>query len=274
MDVFNYTDYRQFLADAYAERHSRDRRFSYRFIAQKAGFASAGFFTNVLKGKKDISLHLAIRLCGVFGLSPRQRQYFEQLVLFNKAHSEAERQDHLKRLRTLRGRAAKSLEGHQGEFYAKWQYTAIREALALKPFKGDYQALGAMLNPPLTAIEARKAVDLLIELGLLRKITGGSLERTDPNLTTGEAISPELIMGFQVQVMELAKKALEELPTEQRNFSTLTLSISQPTYLAMLEELRSFRKRLLTMAAESDDPDRVIQMNFQIFPLTQIEEKA
>lgn len=272
VDVFAYSDYRQFLADAYAERHNRDRRFSYRFIAQKAGFASAGFFTNVLKGKKDVSMPLAIRLCDVFGLSPRQRQYFEQLVMFNKSQTESEKQEHLKRLRTLRGRAAKSLDGSQGEFYAQWQYTALREALALKPFNGDYKALGAMLNPPLSAAETRKAIDLLLQLGLVRKISGGSLERTDPNLTSGDAVSQALIVSYQLQTMDLARRALEELPKSQRNFSTLTLSISQTTYTAILEELRVFRKRVLTMAAESNDPDRVIQMNFHVFPLTHLSE--
>ncbi len=272
VDVFVYSDYRQFLADAYAERHNRDRRFSYRFIAQKAGFASAGFFTNVLKGKKDVSMPLAIRLADVFGLSPRQRQYFEQLVMFNKSQTESEKQEHLKRLRNLRGRAAKNVDGSQGEFYAQWQNTALREVLALKPFNGDYKALGAMLNPPLSAAEARKAVDLLLQLGLVRKISGGSLERTDPNLTAGDAVSQALIVGYQLQTIELARRALEELPKNQRNFSTLTLSISAATYTDILEELRVFRKRVLTMAAESQDPDRVIQMNFHVFPLTHLSE--
>jgi len=272
LDVFGYSDYRRFLADAYAERHEKDRRFSYRYIAQKAGFASAGFFTNVLKGKKDISLALAIRLADVFGLSPRQKQYFEHLVLFNKSRTEAERQEHIRRLKTLRGRAARSTVGSQGEFYQHWQYAAIREALALKPFKGDYKALGAMLNPPLSAADARKAVDLLLALDLLRKGPSGTLERTDPNLTTGEGISPDILSGYQIQTMELARNALEALPSNQRNFSTLTLSISASTYQAVLEELRAFRRRVLTMAAETEEPDRVIQMNFQVFPLTSIEE--
>jgi uncharacterized protein (TIGR02147 family) len=273
LDVFKYTDYRQYLADAYAERHAVDRRFSYRFIAQKAGFASAGFFTNVLKGKKDVSMTLAIRLCDVFGLSPRQKQYFEGLVLFNKSQTEAEKQEHLKRLRTLRGRAARNLDTDQSEFYAKWQYTAVREALALKPFKGDYKALGETLNPPISAAETRQAIDLLLQLGLLRKISGGGLERVEPNLSSGDAISKSMLAGFQLQTMDLARQALAELPPTQRNFSTLTLSISKPTYEAILEELRSFRRRVLTMAAECENPDRVVQMNFHAFPLTRIEEK-
>jgi uncharacterized protein (TIGR02147 family) len=273
LDVFTYSDYRRFLADAYAERHARDRRFSYRFIAQKAGFASAGFFTNVLKGKKDISLTLAMRLCDVFGLSPRQSQYFEQLVLFNKAQSETERQEHLKRLRAIRGRASKSTEAFQGEFYTRWQYPALREALALKPFRGDYRALGALLNPPMTAVDTRKAVDLLVQLGFLRKLPSGSLERVDPNVTAGETVSQALIAEFQFQTRELARRALEEFPPSQRNFSTLTLSISSTTYAAILEELRAFRRRVLTMAAESEGPDRVVQMNFQVFPMTSIEER-
>ena len=72
--------------------------------------------------------------------------------------------------------------------------------------------------------------------------------------------------------MDLAKYAMDHLPSGTRNFSTLTMSVSGPTYEAMLEELRAFRRRLLEMAQESDNVDRVYQMNFHVFPLTALPQ--
>jgi uncharacterized protein (TIGR02147 family) len=74
--------------------------------------------------------------------------------------------------------------------------------------------------------------------------------------------------------MDLAKYAMDNLPSGTRNFSTLTMSVSGSTYEAMLEELRGFRRRLLEMAQNSDDVDRVYQMNFHVFPITALPPPA
>ncbi len=270
VNVFDYTDYRAYLKDAYEARRKLNRNFSYRFIASKVGFASPGFFTNVLKGKKDISLKLAHKFAELFKLGRKEKEYFEILVLFNKASGTGEKKEYLDRLLALRGSKVKSVEAHQYEYFEKWHYMAVREALALRPFRGDFRALGALLKPPLTPQEAKKAVDLLLRLDLVRQGPDGVYERTDATLSAGDEISRVLLNAYQVQAMELAKHALDSLPPGTRNFSTLTMSVSGETYQAMVEELRAFRRRLLEMAAGSQDPDRIYQMNFHVFPLTSL----
>lgn len=268
VNVFEYTDYRIFLKDAYDERRKASSNFSYRFIASKVGFASPGFFTNVLKGKKDISLKLAHKFADLFKLGRKEKEYFEVLVLFNKATGNGEKKEYLDRLLALRGTHVKKLEAFQYEYFEKWHYMAVREALALIPFKGDFRALAGLIQPPISVPEARKAVELLERLGLVRPGPDGVYERTDAVISAGDEISRVLLNAYQVQAMELAKLALDHLPSGTRNFSTLTLSVSGSTYAAMVEELRSFRRRLLEMAGRSQDPDRIYQMNFHVFPLT------
>lgn len=268
VNVFDYTDYRLFLKDAYEARRAANANFSYRFIAAKVGFASPGFFTNVLKGKKDISLKLAHKFAELFKLGRKEKEYFELLVLFNKATGNGEKKEYLDRLLALRGSHVKKVEAHQYEYFEKWHYSAVREALALHPFRGDYRALAALINPPISVADAKKAVELLERLGLVKPGPDGVYERTDAVISAGDEISKVLLNAYQVQAMDLAKHALDHLPSGTRNFSTLTLSVSGPTYSAMVEELRSFRRKLLEMANTSQDPDRIYQMNFHVFPLT------
>ena len=271
-NIFDYIDYRRFLRDAYEERRKENAKFSYRFIAGKVGFSSPGFFANVLSGKKDISLKLALKFAELFRLNRKEKEYFEALVLFNKSADPAEKKVYLDRLQALRGSNVKKVEAHQWEYFEKWHHAVVRELIALKPFRGDFRALAAMVNPPISIQDARKSVELLERLGLIRKESDGVYERTDAAISAGDAVSQALITGFQVQAMDLAKHALENMPKSARSFSTLTMSISEPTYLAMLEELRAFRRRLLDMAQASDDVDRVYQMNFHVFPLTRLPE--
>lgn len=268
VNIYDYTDYRLFLKAAYDERRKANPAFSYRFIASKTGFSSPGFFTNVLKGKKDISLKLANKLADLFRLGRKEKEYFELLVLFAKADGVGDKKEYLDRLLVLRGSQAKPVEAHQWEYFEKWYYMAVREALALKPFRGDYKALAGLIHPPITFGEARKAVEVLARLGLIQAGPDGTYERTDAVISSSDEISKVLINAYQVQAMDLAKNALETLPSGTRNFSTLSLSVNGKTYAAMIEELRAFRRKLLDMAKSSEDPDRVYQMNFQVFPLT------
>lgn len=274
VNIFEYTDYRLYLKDAYTERRRESSKFSYRFIASKVGFTSPGFFTNVLAGKKDISLKLVLKFAELFKLNRKEKEYFEVLVLFNKSTSGGEKKEYLDRLMALRGSHIKKVEAHQWEYFEKWYYTAVRELIALRPFRGDYRALASMVNPPISVPEARKSIELLMNLGLIRKGMDGIYERTDAVISAGDEISKALIDGFQVQAMDLAKHAMDKLPSGMRNFSTLTLSVSGSTYDAMIEELRGFRRRLLEMAENSEDVDRVYQMNFHVFPLTTLPSRT
>src|SRR4051812_25863812 len=169
VNVFDYIDYRKYLRDAYAERRAESSKFSYRFIAGKVGFASPGFFANVLSGKKDISLKLVLKFAELFRLGRKEREYFETLVLFNKATGASEKKEYLDRLLALRGSRVKKVEAHQWEYFEKWHHTAVRELIALRPFRGDFRALAGMVNPPITVQEARKSIELLERLGLIRK---------------------------------------------------------------------------------------------------------
>ncbi|MEO7426201.1 MAG: TIGR02147 family protein [Fibrobacteria bacterium] len=268
VNIFEYIDYRKFLLDAYKERRAESPKFSYRFIAGKVGFASPGFFANVLSGKKGISLKLVLKFAELFHLNRKEKGYFEALVLFAKATGASEKKEYLDRLLAMRGSRVKKVEAHQWEYFEKWHNIVVRELIALRPFHGDFRALAAMVSPPITPQEARKSIELLERLGLIRKGPDGAYERTDAAISAGDDISRALIGAYQVQAMELAKHAIEHLPAGTRNFSTLTLSVSGPTYEAMLEELRGFRRRMLEMAENSENVDRVYQMNFHVFPVT------
>ena len=62
MNLFAYSDYRLLLKDMYQERKRREPKFSYRYIALHAGFKSAGFFSQIIQGKSNISMRTALSL--------------------------------------------------------------------------------------------------------------------------------------------------------------------------------------------------------------------
>ena len=63
-------------------------------------------------------------------------------------------------------------------------------------------------------------------------------------------------------------RALDELPREERDISTLTLCVAESAVEDLKERVRAFRRELLAFAELDPNPERVVQVNFQIFPLT------
>ena len=72
--------------------------------------------------------------------------------------------------------------------------------------------------------------------------------------------------------MEIARKALGELPREQRNFTGVTLGISASAYKDVCREIEGFRTRLLDLArndAHADEEQGVYHLNLQLFSVSQ-----
>ena len=83
--IFDYTDYRQYLADYYDHRKTESPGFSYTVLARKAGFKNKGFLHNVIHGHKNLSKTSVVKLSQALEHTRTQAEYFENLVFFNQA---------------------------------------------------------------------------------------------------------------------------------------------------------------------------------------------
>jgi uncharacterized protein (TIGR02147 family) len=73
--------------------------------------------------------------------------------------------------------------------------------------------------------------------------------------------------------MELAKRALDRVPRQERELSTLTMGISEETYAKVKDEIRKCRGRVQELARRQQKAERVYQANFQVFPLSRAKPK-
>jgi uncharacterized protein (TIGR02147 family) len=263
-----YTNYREYLRDAYQELKSRDPGFSYRRLAEAVGFKTAGFFTRILKGEKNISEDMAARFARFLKLGPKDADFFRKLVRFNQARTHEEKKDSLNRLLNGKYPWLKETGAHQYRFYEKWYYPLIREILNTFPFRGDYRKLARTVVPAISPAEAQEAVRFLEENGFIRRNADGGYYLVDRFLNAGTDIAALSIHTFQMATMDLAKKALERFPPAERDISTLTLSLSRQGASRMKARLAEFRSDLLEIAKSDGKVDQVYQLNFQIFPVS------
>ena len=51
INLYDYFNYRDFLADYYVAAKDRDKNFSYRYFAMKAGYNSSGLYSSIVQSK-------------------------------------------------------------------------------------------------------------------------------------------------------------------------------------------------------------------------------
>jgi uncharacterized protein (TIGR02147 family) len=217
-------------------------------------------------------MHLSLKslpgLIKFLNLNKKESEYFTLLVQFNRADKKEEMKRCFENIIEFRELRTNALDAKKYEYFSKWYYVAIRELLNFTKFDGNYKALAAKLNPPISESEAKKAIDLLVKLGLVKKYNDGFYELTEQFVTTGESWNSIAVENFQREMLHLAEDSINNIPKINRETSTITVSISWQCFNAMKERLREVRKELLEMAKAEHDPEGVFQVNFQIFPLT------
>lgn len=268
-NIFVYTDFRLFLQDYYKTRKAKDRKFSHRYIIEKVGATSAGWFSDVVNGRIALTSSHLIRLAKLLRLKPNEDAYFEALVHYGQAGSMDEKNRYLRKALAFKEVKADLVGKDRFEFYSKWYYTAIRELLFFHDFRGDYTALGKKVNPPIRAEQAKQAVRLLEKMEFIAKAPGGGYQPRVNVLRKDPSDKSLHLANFLKTTMELGIEALERYDKEHRDVSALTLSLSEPAFQQAREEIKALRKRLLALMGEDSDPAKVYQCNIQFFPLTQ-----
>jgi len=225
-----------------------------------------GFDTVVISGTTH-------SLTEVFRLSRPESDYFECMVNFAQARTGSEKNLHFVRLMTARKDAkVNKIEECQYEYYTNWYNPVIRELVTSPEFDGDPRNLARMLVPPITAAQAKRSLELLLKLGMIKK-EGKIYIQTSPLIATDREVSSLAVLNFHRTMGTLALESLDRIAKAERNITASTLYISEETYSTIKTKIEELRKELLALA-DNDRGDRVYQINFQLFPLSKDRKSA
>jgi len=267
--VFDYSDFREFLRDSYAEKRLQNSKFSHRYITRKSGATSSGWFSDILKGRINLSDAHLFRLMAVFGLANQDAAFFETLVRYNQASSIEERNHHFRKLLSCRAWGGDMVGEERFEYYRKWYYSAIRELLFFYEFKGNYASLARKMRPPISPKQAKEAIALLIRLGFLKKQPGGVYRPEETTLRKNPAFKSLHTANYLKAYAELGMHALDQVEKSSRHISAMTIPLSPGSFAKALGELETLRNRLLMLTEEEETPQTVYQLNLQFFPITE-----
>lgn len=264
-NLYSSLDYRSFLRQCFEERKAQNTYYSYRLLGSKTGL-DASYLVKLFQEKVHLSEKKVGAICDAFEIAGRAREYFEILVAFNKAKSQKQSQALFEKLNQFHDIQSVKLRTNQYEYYQKWYHSAVRATIGMGGFTGDFEALAKSLQPPISKTQAKHSVTLLLKLGLIQKLENGYTV-TNQFLTADSKWRSMAVRGYQKDLCDLAKTALDNCPKELRDFSTLTLSLSEGDLEELAVRMADFRQSVLRMVESSKKADRVYQLNLQMFPL-------
>ena len=269
ISIFEYVDYRFFLTDYFNHQKKLARGFTFRSFAQKAGL-SASLLKDILSRRQNLTVQTMRKYAGAMGLSAKETAYFEALVGFNNAATNSEKNRFFGDMVRMRGRSPVAfLDVRKYAYFSEWYHAVVRELVTHVGMGCDPEAISRCIVPGVSPAKIRKSIALLNELGLIYQSADGAWHATDKVISSEYEIQSVALKNYHTGMLERAAEALENRPSDEREFQGLTISASGTTFLRMKERIRALTDELLAMAAtEKEKADEVYQINIQMFPCT------
>ena len=269
--LHSYLDFREYLREWVAYHKAHERGFSQRTFLQRAGITSPSFLGEIIAGRRNLTPSTTAKFIEALRLPVEEAEFFRHLVGFCQSETAEEKQEHYRHLLEGATQADVPLVGaDQFQYYENWYLSALRELACLNDWGQQWRELGAALEPPISANEARLGIQTLEQLGLLRR-TATRWEQTDRVIATGHEVTSLAVRRFHQQMLDLARRSLDAFPREQRHVTGVTMSVSAEAYGLIAREIEASQGRILEIIGrDQQPPNQVCQLLSALFPVARI----
>lgn len=266
-NIYNFSDYRDFLKDRYRQLKEADPMFSFRFFSKQAGFGSPNYLKLVMDGKRNLSFDAIAKFAKGLRLDNHESEYFRYMVEYNQCDQEPKKKVYEAKLLYLRELfKVKTLIPELYDYYHEWYHAAIREIIHKGAVKNDPATIGASLVPQLSETETAGSIALLKKLNFVVESNDGMLTATE----TKEPDSTSAAMAQKIyyeQMAELAAQSLYTQGPDTQDFESITISLPQDKVGELRAKIQQLVKELGTVHS-GNTGDAVYQLNVQLFALT------
>jgi uncharacterized protein (TIGR02147 family) len=254
--------YRKIIQDELVEKATKNPLFSQRAFA-KALSIDPGTLSRILQGKRMPGKKLIAKLLENLSLSPDDQRKF----LFSVQQTFSGQQ-------SMEDNSHHDRQGISEELFrviSDWYFFAILELTYVAGF--ECKAKWIAKNLQISEVLAQSAIDKLLDLGFLERI-GGRVVKSKKNLTTeNKALSSSAHRKRQVQVLEKAKQAIDEVPLEKRSQTGMTMAVNSKKIPAAKQMILDFNRNL-SVFLEDGTADTVYELSISLFPLQQPKQRT
>lgn len=269
ISVFAYLEYRSFLRDFYLYHKNSRAGFSFRTFSKRAGFCSSNIFKLVMDGHRNLSEDSIDKFSQGLGLNKQESEFFKNLVYFNQASNQQQRERFYNRLlKSKKFLFLKPLEKKQYDFFSSWHHAVIREMITSPNFDGTPEWLAERIFPKLSLKVIQDSLSLLLKLGLIQVTSTGKYTQTQSIVTTGVETTEFIMLGYHQSMLRFTCDRLTEIPSEKRDISSLTLGVAKGRLEEIKKKVQEFRREILELVSQDVAEDDVLLLNIQLFPVS------
>jgi len=274
-DPYSYLSYRDYLRDWFRAQKAADARFSHRNFARRAGVKSPSLLNEVIGGKRNLTPRTLEGFVRALGLTAEGAAFFAALVQLDQADTDEERNEAWERVAASRRfRSARPIVGPAMSYLSTWYLPAIRELALCRGFRADPAWVAARLLPRITVAQAREALRILFELGLLVD-EDGAVSAPEVSVATPHEVIGLAVHNYHHQMLERARDAIEGVDPEERHLGGVTVAIPGSLVPTLKAEVERFQERVLHLCDErAHEAERVYQINLQLLPLSRAPEDS
>lgn len=276
-------DYRLYLADFYLAKKNLTRNsirpYSYAIFSAAADIKSPNYLKMIIEGKRNLSLDMVAKFARACGLNKAQSDELKLLVVFNQAEDPADRNYALKQLSEYRVEQKLKLGQLDRRVFEKvpnWIGWIIYAMVDQEGVSFETSQLKDLLRGKASESEINEALENLLKSGeLVRDEANGQIRKGKPS-EAPEEIPPALVRKLQMQLMYLGLESLYQDSATEREFGSLTLSLTAKEFEEIKFKLRQLRKALHkdnSIARMGAKGERVYQLNLQLFPVSNASKR-
>ena len=174
----------------------------------------------------------------------------------------------MQELKRLRGQSSfAKVRESQYAYYDRWYLPILRELVVHGNWNGSFSKLAKLVRSPISAKEAQDGVELLLRIGLIKRIAGGRYAQVD-SLVSAEGIPGVVLRQARTEYMLRAIEATETLSKTERHASYAVIGTTRKKFEEYSQRMDELRREFLQSLDSAEPVECVYAVSFQAFPLT------
>lgn len=261
--IFQYADYRQFLRDFYLFQKQLKPHYSYKQFSISAHLKSPNYLALVITGERNLTVANIHQFALALGFIGNEHAFFEALVLMNQAETLTERKYYQRRLLALKREVpGKKIKLSERSVIKEWYFPAVLLCLKISNAGDQAEMIAKRLNIARSHIDA--ALQELAAMKIIECSANGQYSFHEDHFLYADANPNVAQRQYLKKQLQLAQTLFDGLYDAGGTYFSHTFTGPKDfnatnRIMALIEQL--------TQEADACPPERIFQLNFQLFPL-------
>jgi uncharacterized protein (TIGR02147 family) len=266
--IFEHTNYRSFLKTIISDKKKKNPSYSMNALALQVGLGQSAL-SQVLAGKKNLSMESANRIANKLALTEVESEYFKVIIQIEVTKDFELKKSLLARAQSLNPiQEVRELSVDFFSTIADWYHLAIKNMIGLEGFTFTSAAIAKRLG--ISKLDAEVAIERLIRLEMIE------LDPKNPNnyrvvknyTITRSAIPNDALRKFHRQMLEKAIDSLTTQSPQEKIVGSETFAFSPELLPAANVILEDCFRKMTDLAKKSKNQTEVYHLGLQFFNLT------